>query len=414
MSNNISFSYQGKSYDINLKPMDNSSGNSVMLNGKTYQILGSEEAVICFKSKFENIGQANFQSFEALENFFKNIGKEEGSQEEKIDSIFQNTIKIEEKNELKIDIPSVIEEIGEKLEKIYIYPEVAKKCREYLQHQLNKGAYSRFSHLKSFADAVSKDISDIAHDKHMVFDLRWVPEMAIPFDPNKDTSYAIPNLEDVYKYTSDFTGYSYEFKSGYLETDKDVGYLDFRAFGICNIGVERKNAYIEAANNIKSAKSIIVDIRNNGGGVPSGVQMLCSLLMEPGKHLDSIVERKGNTYTTTPWDTLNYEELPKEMRLLNRKIVVLISPKTFSAAESFANSMQVLGMAEIVGEQSGGGANPRGYYDIGDDFDIGIPHGRAFNPNRGDKSNWEGIGIKPDRSVAAEDALNAALAILKK
>ena len=145
-----------------------------------------------------------------------------------------------------------------------------------------------------------------------------------------------------------------------------------------NDSEERRNAFIEAVNNLKGAKSIIIDLRNNGGGKPNAVQLLCSLFMEEESQLDSILWRKGNSYTLQTWDTLPHKELPKEMRLLEQKVVILISPKTFSAAESFANSMQALGRATIVGERSGGGANPGGYEPIGQDFDLRIPSGRAY------------------------------------
>lgn len=129
--------------------------------------------------------------------------------------------------------------------------------------------------------------------------------------------------------------------------------------------------------------------------------------MEEGCQLDGIEWRKGDSYLINTWDTLPYKDLPKEMRLLEQKVVILISPKTFSAAESCANSMRALKRATIVGKRSGGGANPGGYEAIGKYFDIRIPSGRALNPLQ--EGNWEGVGIIPDYAVLAKEAINTAI-----
>jgi retinol-binding protein 3 len=442
MLKNVNFSYQSKSYDVSLKPIVDSSSKVVTVNGRAFQVLGSEEAIVLFKSRVEKLGKSDFESFDSLEISLKNIGNQEGSKQEKIDFVFQKTIKeptgelktnatgIEDKNILGIDIPKTIEEIGEKLEQYYIFPDIARKCSEFLQLQLKKGAYEKFSDLKAFADAVTRDLYEIAKDKHMAFDLLEPAPSVTPtvnsIVTDKEEHYPIPDLEESLEYKSkDFKKFPYELKSGLLKDDANFGYLDLRTFGICKTGDEdsvevkresvvRRNAFIEAVNILKGAKTIIIDLRNNGGGTPNGVQLLCSLFMEEESHLDSIQLREGNSYRIQTWDTLPHEELPKEMRLLKQNVVVLISPETFSAAESFANCMQILGRATIVGERSGGGANPRNYKKIGKDFDIGIPFGRAINPNREDKSNWEGVGIKPDHEVAAKDALNTAISLSKK
>lgn len=429
MTNNMNFSYQDKSYDISLKPIVESSDKTVTVDGRAYQVLGSEEAVVFFKSQVEKIGTTDFENFDSLEVSLKQIGDHEGSKQEKIDSVFQKTIDISnektttiiDKNIGSIDIPDTIKEIGKKLEQYYIFPAIAKKCSEYLQLQLKSGSYEKFSDLKSFADAVTNDLRKISKDKHMTFDL--LEELSVKqIETEKVISYSTPDLaEKSYEYKSDhFKGFSYELKSGCLKDDPTIGYLDLRTMGICKTGdddsievkkdgAERSAAFIKAVDNLKGTKSIIIDLRNNGGGTPNAVQLLCSLFMEEGTHLDGIEWRKGDSYQVDTWDALPYEDLPKENRLLEKKVVILISPNTFSAAESCANSMRVAKGATIVGERSKGGANPGGYEPIGKYFDIRIPSGRAINPLQ--EGNWEGVGIIPDHEVSAKDALNMAISL---
>ena len=55
---------------------------------------------------------------------------------------------------------------------------------------------------------------------------------------------------------------------------------------------------------------------------------------------------------------------------------------------------------------TGGGANPGGGVPLVDKFGVFIPTGAAYNPIT--KTNWEGVGVKPDVEVPAADALKVA------
>jgi hypothetical protein len=67
----------------------------------------------------------------------------------------------------------------------------------------------------------------------------------------------------------------------------------------------------------------------------------------------------------------------------------------------------------VVGENTGGGANPASGVPIDDHFAMAIPRAQARNPHTG--TNWEGVGVRPDVNVSAEAAKDAAylLALLK-
>jgi tetratricopeptide (TPR) repeat protein len=90
---------------------------------------------------------------------------------------------------------------------------------------------------------------------------------------------------------------------------------------------------------------------------------------------------------------------------------VLISNQTFSGAEAFAYDLQALKRATIVGEVSAGAAHPASTWVVYKDLRISIPFGRAINPITG--TNWEGVGVKPDIEVAADKALEVAIAKAK-
>jgi C-terminal processing protease CtpA/Prc len=90
-----------------------------------------------------------------------------------------------------------------------------------------------------------------------------------------------------------------------------------------------------------------------------------------------------------------------------KPVYVLTSHKTFSAAEAVAYDLQALKRAVIVGETTGGGANPFEYRRVHPHFAVDLPESRSVNPITG--TNWQGTGVKPDVEVPAEQALDKAL-----
>jgi C-terminal processing protease CtpA/Prc len=135
------------------------------------------------------------------------------------------------------------------------------------------------------------------------------------------------------------------------------------------------------------------------------VQLLCSYLFggEP-VHLNDLYFRPRDE--THQFWTIPY--LPGK-RYLDKEVYVLTSNRTFSAAEEFTYNLKNLKRATIVGETTGGGANPGGSERVGEHFELFVPSGRAINPVS--KTNWEGTGVEPDVKSSADDALSTAHAL---
>ena len=96
-----------------------------------------------------------------------------------------------------------------------------------------------------------------------------------------------------------------------------------------------------------------------------------------------------------------------------KDVYILTSKDTFSAAEDFTYALKNLKRVTVVGETTGGGANPGDDKRLLPNFSVFVPLGRSISPVT--KSNWEGVGVRPDVSVCADDALRTAqVAILKK
>lgn len=335
-----------------------------------------------------------------------------------------------------LNLTETVDKLCRSLEKYYFDPKMGKKCSDYLREQLNSGAYKSISDPKKLCEAFTDDLFKIADDKHMHVRLPNLDEKSssIPTIEELNGPYLIPDLIESRKYKSELNGgdsyLPYEIKTGLLKENDKIGYVDFRDFGNCKwmgdkpkenengyddmIDFEnRKSKLIDAVNFLKQAETIIFDLRNNGGGRDNCVQLMCSIFNDQKNRLSGIEWREGNTKKLEVTYTLTEDELPKDQRLLEQTVMILIGPNTFSAAEAFANDMRALGRAKIVGESSAGGANPsKGIYEIGE-FKFRIPEGEAINPILEEKGegNWEGEGIKPDFEVPANDALNEAIAL---
>jgi C-terminal processing protease CtpA/Prc len=92
---------------------------------------------------------------------------------------------------------------------------------------------------------------------------------------------------------------------------------------------------------------------------------------------------------------------------VTRPVFVLTSGETFSGGEELSYDLQASRRAVLIGERTGGGANPARVLPLRHGFAAQIPFAQPINPITG--KNWEGVGVTPDVTVPAERALDEAL-----
>ena len=90
--------------------------------------------------------------------------------------------------------------------------------------------------------------------------------------------------------------------------------------------------------------------------------------------------------------------------LYDKKVYVLTSKITHSAAEEFAYNIQCRNRGKIIGEITKGGANPGSTHNIDNKSLIFIPDSYAQNPIT--RTNWEGKGVQPDVITTKSKALS--------
>jgi retinol-binding protein 3 len=153
---------------------------------------------------------------------------------------------------------------------------------------------------------------------------------------------------------------------------------------------------------VEKTDAVIFDLRQNAGGSPDMIDLLLSgFFGDQPVLLNRFYQREGDK--TVDFTTLANYAGP---RRLDTPLFVLISGATVSGAEEFAYDIQTQKRGVVVGETSAGGANPGGVFDAGDGLQIFISTGAAKNPLTG--TNWEGVGVKPDVQVPADQALERA------
>jgi retinol-binding protein 3 len=280
-----------------------------------------------------------------------------------------------------------VDDLCKLMKENYVFPDVAARTAEFIQKQLASGAYDRDTAAVAFCDDLTRDLRSISKDKHMRVGVRPPGE-----NPVADDS---PEARERMRQQMRQENFGFE-KAEILPGN--IGYLDLRMFLTPLIAGETA---VAAMNFLGNCDALIFDLRQNGGGEPAMIQLLSTYLFAESTHLNDLYFRKGEKRDQF-W-TLPYAPGPK---LVDVPVYVLTSSYTFSGAEEFANNLKVLKRATLIGETTGGGANPGEGFPVAPFFQCFIPTGRAINPTTG--TNWEGTGVEPDIKVPARDALRVA------
>jgi hypothetical protein len=287
------------------------------------------------------------------------------------------------------DRAAIVEQISDALLETYVFPEDAEAMARLLAEQVESGAYDDLSDLSAFCQQLTQDLHSVRRDLHLHVDPA-PPRPAQPSDEERD--------EQRRRFEERMRRFNYGFRK--LEMlEGNVGYLRFDGF--IDAGAGGATA-VAAMAFLANADAIIFDLRYNGGGSPSMIQLISSYLFEEPTHLNSFYIRKSDSMKQF-WTQSHVEG----ERLTEVPVYVLTSGRTFSAAEEFTYNLKNLERATIVGETTGGGAHPvEGFRVEGYPIAVSLPFGRAVNPVT--ETNWEGTGIEPHIKIDADQALDAA------
>ena len=181
-----------------------------------------------------------------------------------------------------------------------------------------------------------------------------------------------------------------------------IGYLDLRGFHGTMAGRARVDSMMKA---FAGAQAMVIDLGRNGGGDGMMVGYLSTYFFDRPVHLVS-QQMRGEPEPLERWTE---ESVPGPR--FKGPVYVLISPRTFSAAEAFAFGMRINDRVTLVGEKTGGGGHFGGVEALAAGFSLWLPRGRTYDPRTG--KGWEADGVTPDVAVPYDQALDKALALAR-
>lgn len=289
---------------------------------------------------------------------------------------------------------AVIDKVLLLLEERYVFPDVAVAMGASVRRKAAAGEYDALADPAAFAATLTDDLRAVSRDKHLSVRYNAILLPLLP-PPTPDQ---LERVRQELALFAGITGYGF----GRVERlPGNIGYLEQRSFGFPPEFVAAATA--SAMTFLADTFAMIVDLRQNTGGDPATVAQLVSYFLDPEPVLLNRIHYRADNRTV---ESYTLRDLPSRRYGTNKRLYLLTSRETPSAAEEFAYDLQALGRATIVGEVTWGGANPAFGARVDENFQVVIPAGLVTNAITG--TNWEGVGVQPDWAVPAADALRTA------
>lgn len=181
---------------------------------------------------------------------------------------------------------------------------------------------------------------------------------------------------------------SIKLKSVYSEKmEGGIGYISISTFNE-DTSTEFKNAYSELEN--QGINSLILDLRNNGGG----------LVSESLKIADTMVEKGKTMLITNNKEKKESRQRATEEPIVKLPVVILINENTASASEILAGCLRDDCNYKIVGTTSYGKGVIQTIYSFPDGSGLKVTTEEYFTP-KNNKINK--VGIEPDIKVENDE-----------
>lgn len=277
--------------------------------------------------------------------------------------------------------------VADVIEREYFDPAQARAIADGLRNAARQGELDGLAHPQELATALTTRLR--SQDRH--FNVRWR-------EPGAGASTASPaRVAGVPGGPRDNFGIRQV-----QRLPGNLGYLDlgvFADFDFDQPQAPARQAIDAALQLLAYTDAVLIDLRENGGGSPAMVGYLASAFLPPGRDAYNRFHSRDGVESEAP-------ATPYPHPRTALPLYVLVSGRTGSAAEAFAYTLQQAGRAQILGEPTGGAANPGQPFDAGEGFSVFVSTGTPRNPFSG--SNWEGAGVQPDVATASADAFDTA------
>ena len=173
--------------------------------------------------------------------------------------------------------------------------------------------------------------------------------------------------------------------------ESNIGYIQVTSFD-----EETADNFKTAFENLRNEgiTSLIIDLRNNGGGLVDEALEIADYIVPKGKELLITVDKD-----------LNEEiEIAEQDVLIDMPIVVLVNENTASSSEILAGALKDLDEATIVGITTYGKGVIQQFLTLRDGSGLKLTTHEYYTPNR---NKINSVGIEPDEVVELPEDVNA-------
>ena len=180
--------------------------------------------------------------------------------------------------------------------------------------------------------------------------------------------------------------------------EKNIGYLNLPSF---DKDVSKKLKEKIDDLTAKGAKSLILDLRNNGGGMVDECEEITDLFLDKDKTIMTTKDKKGNVEKSVTKNKKTYD-LP---------LVILVNENTASASEILTGALKDNNRTKVIGTKTYGKGVIQSVFNLSDGSGLKITTAEYFTPN-GIEINKK--GITPDIEVKLPDTVKSVYAVEEK
>ena len=178
----------------------------------------------------------------------------------------------------------------------------------------------------------------------------------------------------------------------------NIGYIQFSSFDE-GTSEDFKAKFEELQK--QGIKSLIIDLRNNGGGIVDEALEIADFILEKDDVILYEVDKNGN------------EEIEKSENdpIINMPVILLTNENTASSSEILAGAVKDHNKAKIVGTKTYGKGVIQQVLTLPDGSGLKITSEEYLTPN---KTKINKVGIEPDEKVELPDTVENVLTVEEK
>ena len=161
--------------------------------------------------------------------------------------------------------------------------------------------------------------------------------------------------------------------------EDNIGYISISQFDRVT-----SSQFKEAFNSLNSANGLIIDLRNNPGGLLTTVNEITDMLVPEGT-ITYIEDKNGNR---------DYHS--SDANYYNKPLVILVNGNSASASEVLSGAVKDFGVGKLVGETTYGKGVVQNMYKLSDGSGVKVTIAKYYTPSG---VCIDGTGIEPDYKV---------------